>query len=126
MPPPALASRTIVLTNGTTAANIKDMQAPLPGADLIEQGLAILAQPSGGEEQIPALVVSIGAPKLRSLGVEIKRTISAPEHRLYDLLALEHGDAAHSLYNAIIRLLVSYERALACVNGPVQSIFNVS
>ena len=39
-----------------------------------------------------------------------------PEHRLYDLLAATHGDGAHSQYNALIRRLVSFERAAECVS----------
>ena len=105
------------------------MRGPLPGAELIERGLAQLRAAEGGEvrgAQIPALLVSIGAPRLKSLGVTVGRTVPNPEHRLYDLLTSEYGDAAHSRYNGYIRLLVSYERALACVNGPVQSIFSNS
>lgn len=32
---------------------------------------------------------------------------------LYRLLATEHGNGAHSRYNALIRSLVSFERAVA-------------
>lgn len=39
-----------------------------------------------------------------------------PEHKLYLLLAKEKGDAAHSAYNALIRRLVSFERAAACAS----------
>jgi len=38
-----------------------------------------------------------------------------PEHALYALLAGEDPDAAHSRYNALIRQLVSFERAVECV-----------
>jgi hypothetical protein len=38
--------------------------------------------------------------------------ISAPEHRLYTLLEDEDPTAAHAAYNALIRRLVSFERAL--------------
>jgi hypothetical protein len=42
--------------------------------------------------------------------------IATPEHKLYLLLAREKGDAAHSAYNALIRRLVSFERAAACAS----------
>jgi hypothetical protein len=42
-------------------------------------------------------------------------TIDDPELRLYNLLAERYGDAAHSKYNALLRRLVSFERAAACV-----------
>jgi hypothetical protein len=84
----------------------------LPGAELIDKGLADLAR---NQETIESLLVSIGSPKLKSLGVEVgPETFTDPEHRLYALLSREHGDGAHGRYNALVRLLVSYERALAC------------
>jgi hypothetical protein len=85
----------------------------LPGADLIKRGTEDL---DGGHESAEALLVSIGAPRLRSMGIELSSPIPAPEHKLYLLLAREKGDAAHSAYNALIRRLVSFERAAACVN----------
>jgi hypothetical protein len=43
--------------------------------------------------------------------------VRAPEHRLYDFLARDEPDAAHSRYNALIRRLVSFERALECASA---------
>jgi hypothetical protein len=84
----------------------------LPGYDLIEQGIEDLAQ---GSESVPALLVSIGAPRLRDLGLSIpERTISSPEIRLYEKLRKYDTDSAHSRYNALIRTLVSFERAAEC------------
>jgi hypothetical protein len=84
----------------------------LPGEELIQQGLNDLAK---GEETIAALLVAIGAPRLRRLGISIpENTPPGPEHRLYQKLYLSAGDAAHSQYNAWIRRLVSYERAAEC------------
>jgi hypothetical protein len=40
--------------------------------------------------------------------------VAGPEHRLYALLAVTNADSAHSRYNALVRRLVSFERALAC------------
>lgn len=83
----------------------------LPGADLVEQGLDDLGR---GRESVPALLVSIGAPRLRELGFVIASPLDSPERRLYDRLAAEDPDAAHSRYNALVRRLVSFERAAAC------------
>ena len=83
----------------------------LPSAGLIAKGLADLAR---GEETVESLLVSIGAPKLRALGLEIPAHLENPERRLYVLLGQEHGDNAHGQYNALVRQLVSYERAKAC------------
>jgi hypothetical protein len=85
----------------------------LPGNDLIETGLEDLRNQ---KQTVEALLVAIGAPKLRSLGLKVPETLpSNPEHRLYDLLSDSEPDSAHSKYNALVRRLVSFERALACV-----------
>jgi len=84
----------------------------LPGAELIRSGLNDLAR---GIESIPALLVLIGAPRLRRLGFDVPDTPYFPEDRLYELLAKEDSDAAHARYNALIRRLVSFERAAECV-----------
>lgn len=94
----------------------------LPGAELIERGLCDLAE---GRESPEALLVLVGAPRLRQLGFEVAEPPAAwlapsedpsPEHRLYALLADVDSDSAHSRYNALIRTLVSFERAGACVS----------
>jgi hypothetical protein len=85
----------------------------LPGADLVNRGVADL---DAGRESAEALLVSIGAPRLRTVGIELPAPITSPEHKLYELLAREEGDAAHSTYNALIRRLVSFERAAACAS----------
>lgn len=85
------------------------MNARLPGEDLIEAGIEDLR---AGRETIAALLVAIGAPRLRRIGLHLPANLPAtPEHRLYDLLTLDLGDGAHSRYNSWIRKLVSYERA---------------
>jgi hypothetical protein len=90
------------------------MTPALPGQDLIDTGLADLR---AGRETIEALLVAIGEPRLRRLGLELPGQLpDEPEHRLYELLAREDSDAAHSRYNALIRRLVSFERAAECVN----------
>jgi hypothetical protein len=84
----------------------------LPAGDLIATGLEDLRR---GLETIPALLVSIGAPRLRRLGYTVPSGCADPEHRLYALLAGGDHAAAHSRYNALIRRLVSFERAAECV-----------
>lgn len=85
----------------------------LPANDLIIAGLEDLGHQ---RETIAALLVAIGAPKLRLLGLQVPECLPPnPEHRLYDLLSATDPDAAHSKYNALIRKLVSFERAIPCV-----------
>lgn len=86
----------------------------LPGADLIEEGLTDLG---AGNMSCSALLVLIGAPRLRRLGVNVPDLpdIDA-EKRLYLLLASQDQGAAHARYNALIRRLVSFERAAECVS----------
>ena len=85
---------------------------PFPGGNLISQGLDDLAR---GIESEAALLVLIGAPRLRRVGFTVQQAdVEAPEHRLYELLAGSDTDSAHSRYNALIRRLVSFERAVEC------------
>jgi hypothetical protein len=85
--------------------------ASFPGGDLISDGLADLAE---RRESVEALLVSIGAPRLRQLGFAVTEPIERAEERLYEVLAKAHGDGAHSRYNALVRRLVSFQRAAAC------------
>ena len=90
------------------------MDPILPGEDLIEAGIKDLF---AGRETVEALLVAIGSPRLRRIGLELPAVLPAtPEHRLYELLAQNDQDSAHSRYNSLIRKLVSYERAAECVN----------
>lgn len=84
----------------------------LPGFEYIDVGIEDLDR---GVESVAALLVSIGAPRLRRLGLPVPdRVLPSPEHRLYELLRRQGEDAAHSRYNALIRRLVSFERAAEC------------
>jgi hypothetical protein len=85
--------------------------AAFPGEDLVHQGLDDLAH---GIESIPALLVSIGAPRLRRLGLDVPAPIPRPERRLYAVLHGADPATAHSRYNALVRRLVSFERAAEC------------
>lgn len=82
----------------------------IPGADVICAGLADLA---AGRESVESLLIQIGAPRLNWLGITLpaKPEIDA-DRRLYKLLSVQHGNAAHSQFNSLIRQLVSFERAL--------------
>lgn len=85
------------------------MNHALPGADLIEAGVRDLQEQ---RETIPALLVAIGSPRLRRLGIKLPDSLPEnPEHRLYEVLAKDDSDSAHSRYNAFIRRLVSFEHA---------------
>lgn len=90
------------------------MNDALPGAELIETGIRDLRD---GRETLAALLVAIGSPRLRRIGLDLPAALPGnPEHRLYELLAKEDSDSAHSRYNAYLRRLVSYERAAECVS----------
>ncbi len=92
----------------------------IPANELIVAGIEDLRS---RRETMAAFLVAIGAPKLRSLGLDIPENLpSNPEHRLYDLLATTEPDSAHSRYNALIRRLVSFERALPSVKSKSQTV----
>ena len=94
----------------------------LPGAELVRDGLAHL---TSGRESTESLLVSIGAPRLRLLGVSVPDAIAQPEERLFDRLTAEYGDAAHGRYNALVRRLVSFERALACARRESPNVHSI-
>lgn len=91
----------------TTAAR----WASYPGAEFIFSGIEDLSR---GEQTVASLLVSIGAPRLSRLGLRIPHPFSNPEHLLYDVLCREAPEGAHARYNALIRRLVSFERAAEC------------
>lgn len=89
--------------------------ADLPGGDLIQQGFVDL---EAGVASVPSLLVKIGSPKLRDLGFDvevpqIRCEADLPEHQLYEQLALSGSDTAHGRYNALLRRLVSFTRAVS-------------
>lgn len=84
----------------------------LPGGDLISAGLADLRDGLRTQE---GLLVVIGAERLRHAGMAVPQLPPGegfPEHDLYALLAEDDPDSAHGRYNALVRRLVSFERAL--------------
>ena len=85
--------------------------AHLPGAELIEKGLADL---SAGSVTIESLLVSIAAPGLRDVGVAVGHAIPDAELQLYALLSMRDDAAAHGRYNALVRRVVSFRHAAQC------------
>ena len=88
----------------------------LPGADLVTAGIEALER---GESTIEALLVAVGAPRLRDAGLDIPEPppLEHPaEIALYLAIGVEHPEGTHSRYNALIRRLVSFERALESRN----------
>jgi hypothetical protein len=80
----------------------------LPGYELVSAGLDDL---SAGRESEASLVVSMAAPRLRSLGVDVPSGAGdVPSHRLYELLT-EVDAGAHSRYNALVGRIVGFARA---------------
>lgn len=90
-----------------------DKYKGLPGAELVTEGLRDLI---ANRETVAALLVATGGPRLRTLGLPVPAGPPLPEHRLYALLAEDEPDSAHTRYNALVRRLVSFERALACAS----------
>ncbi len=84
----------------------------LPGAGLVVTGIQALRR---GEATVEALLVAVGAPRLRTAGLAIPPhppLEHSPEISLYLAIAKDHPEDTHSRYNALIRRLVSFERAL--------------
>lgn len=64
---------------------------------------------------VEALAVSMAATRLRQLGFDVPEAIPDAEHALWARLAEDGEDSAHSRYNALVRRLVSFQRA-ACAS----------
>ncbi|HEY0930773.1 MAG TPA: hypothetical protein VGE27_12705 [Gemmatimonas sp.] len=82
----------------------------LPGVEIVRAGLRDLA---GQQHSVDALLVSMAAPRLRRLGIRVPVGVPHPEDALFVLLEQQHGQAAHSRYNALVRRMVSFSRAAA-------------
>jgi hypothetical protein len=81
----------------------------LPGADVIDEGLAALAS---GRETAESLLVSLAAPRLVREGVPVPReTLPDAEMRLYRLLERTDEKMAHARYLALERQVVSFADA---------------
>lgn len=102
--------------------------AGLPGAELVCAGLAALdalaensreTRSAAPEFPVEALLVTIGARRLRRAGVhvpDVPGMPAEPELALYHVLARQHPSGTHSRYNALIRRLVSFERAVEALS----------
>ena len=83
----------------------------LPGATLIDQGLADLG---AGRKTAESLLVALAAPRLRREGVPVPvGHVEDPDMRLYRLLEAVHGELAHARYLALLRQAASFADACA-------------
>ncbi len=90
---------------------IANAVAHLPGAKLIQQGLADV---QAGRRTAAACLVQIGRTRLARAGfppLAEKEDGVPAEIQLYRLLRSQGGDA-YSRYNSLLRELVSFEQAL--------------
>ena len=86
----------------------------LPGADLVDQGLADLA---AGRTTRESLLVSLAAPRLRREGVPVGSVEQGAARRLYDLVASTEGDRAHARYSAYLQRISSFADACHVVRS---------
>jgi hypothetical protein len=82
----------------------------LPGAEIVLPGLADI---EAGRKTINASAVQSAAPRLRRAGLEAPSAEgnTPAAHDLYQQLRIEHGDGAHSRYNAILARVASFAGA---------------
>lgn len=84
----------------------------LPGSELVLPGLSELSR---GEETEGALLVAMGASRLRRAGLVVPDPGPAAEDaelKLYALLRRLHPDDAYGRYNALVRRFVAFEQNL--------------
>lgn len=80
----------------------------IPGSELVAAGIDDLRR---GAETVESLLVSMAATRLCQLGFDVPDPLDDAEHRLWSRLAAEDPDSAHGRYNALVRRLVSFQRA---------------
>ncbi len=88
-----------------------DLLTGLPGEDLVREGLSDLQI---GRWTVPVCLEVIALPRMRRAGLVREAAAIAPasaELALYRMLR-QTGGNAYSRYNALLRQLVSFERAL--------------
>ena len=84
----------------------------IAGAELVFPGLE---DARAGIWSANALLVAIGAPRLREVGLELPpdaQMPADPELRLHKLLREEHGRDAYGRYRSLLRRLVRFEHGL--------------
>ena len=94
---------------------IEDLPPGLPGAELVGDGIAALER---GERTLEALLVSLAAPRLRDIGLDIPRAadhIAEPNLALYAAVQQDGGD--HFDYNALLGRLSSFADAAEWMLG---------
>ena len=91
--------------------NSSELFAGLPGADLIQAGLADYHD---GRHSIPACLVRMARPRLSRAGLMAPSIThdNDAELELYQLLSASEGPRSFSRYNALVRELISFEHAL--------------
>lgn len=87
----------------------------LPGGELVDQGLADLAE---DRATLESLLVSLAAPRLRREGVPVTSCLNDPEDRLYQLLSESEGDLAHPRYQAYLGQMLSFAEACHLARVP--------
>jgi hypothetical protein len=88
----------------------RDDLKSLPGAEIVLPGILDI---EAGRRSVNATAVQCAATRLRGVGLNapgIDGEVPAA-HRLYEQLAGELGDSAHSRYNAILARVASFAGA---------------
>lgn len=88
------------------------MDAVLPGEDLIEAGLRDLRE---GRETVEALLVAIGSPRLRRLGLELPEQLPHNPEPAFTTCLLKTTRILH------IRATTLLLEDLSATNGPLNA-----
>lgn len=95
-----------------TIGRMKSELAFLPGAEIALPGVEDL---QAGRDTVDAAAVLVAATRLRRAGFEVpegRRRPGEPGHHLFELLVEGEALDPHSRYNAILRRIDSFARAL--------------
>ncbi len=81
--------------------------------------VAGIADLEAGRDTVDADTVLMAARRLRAAEMEVPPVATAEPaaHLLYERLARDDPRNAHSRYNAIVRRMTSFARAIECARG---------
>lgn len=94
------------------AMPVASQLSAFPGAEIVLPGIDDLA---GNRDTADAAAVLVAATRLRNAGLEVSphpARKGQPGHHLYELLVAAGEPDPHSRYNAILRRIESFARAL--------------
>lgn len=86
------------------------LQKNLPGTEIVLSGLFDISE---GKYSKYSFLLQCARTRLKDIGIDVGKTLTSrdPSLVLFEILKLELGNGAHSMYNALNRELLSFIKA---------------